>query len=64
MTVSPYTMSPMDLSGRRRVTVLALVMLLPLAACSDDPEQSPDTRGGDTVAGRVGGTEAGKSARS
>ena len=60
--VTPYTMCPMDLSGRRRLIVLALGLLLPLTACGDDAEPSPDTEPGDTVAGRIGGLEPGKSA--
>lgn len=49
-------MCPMGL----RLTVLAIGLLLPLTACSDDAEPSPDTQPGDTVAGRIAGLDAGK----
>ncbi len=43
-----------------RLTALVLGLLLPLTACSEDAEPSPDTKPGDTVAGRVAGLNVGK----
>ena len=56
MNGSPYTMCPMGF----RFAVLVLGLLLPLTACSDDAEPSPDTQPGDTVAGRAAGLNVGK----
>jgi hypothetical protein len=50
----------MDLSGRRRLIALALGLMLPLAACSDDTPESPDISSGDTVEGRLDDVKAGK----
>jgi len=57
---SPYTMCPMGLRG---LTALALGLLLPLSACTEDTPASPDTQSGDTVEGRVEGLEVGKSVK-
>lgn len=45
-------MCPMGLTGRRRLAALALGLLLPLAACSEETLPSPDTRAGDQIGGR------------
>lgn len=51
----------MALSARRRLTPLALgLLLLPLAACSEDEPASPDIRACDTVQGSLDGVRAGK----
>lgn len=61
MTPPPYTMSPMESPGRRRLLALAaLGLLLPLTACSDDEPESPDTKLGDQVSGRAGDLETGE----
>ena len=52
----------MALSARRRLTALALGLLLPLslAACSEDSPASPDVAACDTVEGRLDDVKAGK----
>ena len=60
MTTPPYTMSPMHFTGRR-LTALALgLLMLPLAACSEDTPASPDVAACDSVQGTLGDVKAGK----
>jgi len=61
--VSAYTMCPMEfgLTRRRRLAALAaLGLLLPLAACTEDTPESPDTKVGDTIEGRTAGLDIGE----
>jgi hypothetical protein len=59
---TPYTMSPMALSGRCLLAALsALGLLLSLAACSEEQPESPDTKVGDQIEGRVADLDPGKS---
>jgi hypothetical protein len=52
-------MSPMGIRGRRRLTILAMGLLLPLSACSEDQPASPDTNVGDQIEGRVADLDLG-----
>lgn len=61
MTASPYTMCPMGHRYTHRwIAALALGLLLPLVACSEDTPESPDITAGDTVEGRLDDVKAGK----
>ncbi len=53
-------MSPMPSTRRRRLTALALGLLLPLTACGDDDPAPPATKVGDQVAGRLSELKPGK----
>ena len=51
----------MDFPGRRCLTALAaLGLLLPVAACSDDAPESPDTKAGDQSPAGSATSSAGK----
>lgn len=50
----------MEFTGRRRAVALALGLLLPLAACSNEIPDSPGTSPGDVIEARNVGLETGK----
>ncbi len=54
-------MSPMPSTRRRRLTALALGLLLPLTACGDDDPASPTTKVGDQIPGRISDLKPGTS---